>query len=312
MSRMRLGHWTMVFVMGLLLARMLKADPPVVDAETATLIEQLGREDLLTQAQALESLEARELNAGAVPLLRKVAEASNLKGQHAAIQLLVRLGKIPNAEVALAAREALTDLSKSLVPQVSAGALQALRVLEPVPPLAAPAFPRGRRLPPQMNRAFETILTTTIQGERQIHVRNQERKLEIKDRDGKEIEFKITETAGNKETTYTAKDVAELKQQHPEIALLYEKYTQPAKEAPGLGIAVPVLPPGFNLPGARINPAAAHKQIENSLARLTKIKDALAALDKESLDKAKTKSLLDELDAAMADLLAAQAQLGMR
>ena len=70
-------------------------------------------------------------------------------------------------------------------------------------------------------------MTTTINGERQIHVRTQDRKIEIKDQDGKEIEIKVTETAGGKETTYTAKDVDDLKQKHADIVPLYEKYTKP-------------------------------------------------------------------------------------
>ena len=325
MSSLRFTHWMLwlAFVtvsvgplcLGPLCLGPLWADDPEVDSQTKTLLEQLTSPDVPSQDSAIQSLEHKDLDATAIPLLMTAAESDNLKGQHAAFKLLVRLAKPDNA-LGQSARAALTELSKSKKPQVVAAAIQALRVLEPaVDPPAQPDLPLGLRAFPRRAmpaRAFETVMTTTFNGERQIHVRNQDRKLEIKDRDGKEIEIKVTETAGGKETTYTAKDVGDLKQKHADILPLYEKYTQPKKGLPaGNGGWLPVMPPGFNIPVAGGNTAEAHKQIENSLGRLAKVKEALEAMDKETFDKEKVKELLKELEAAKKELFAAQAQLGM-
>lgn len=319
MSKFRAGH----LVLGLVLVfgGPLRAEPALPDAETQTLIEQLVSEDVPTQDYAIETLGKQSLDAKAIPLLKTAAESNNLKGQHTAFKLLVRLAK-PDNEQGKAARAALTDLSKSTKPHIMAAAKQALLALDPATDPAAgnpvPGLPPGLQLNgARMGRgAFESISTSMINGERQIHVKNQDRKIDIKDKDGKEIEMKVTENAGGKETTYTAKDLDELKTKHADIAPLYEKYTQARKGVlvPGgmPGIQIQIQQNGLNVvPGAGVNASEAHKQIENSLGRLAKVKTALEALDKETFDKEQVKGLLGELEAAKKDLFAAQAQLGM-
>ena len=318
MSIERFGQWICLLTLVMGFGSGLLADPPLEGSEVKTLIEQLVSDDAPTQSNAMEALEQRELDASALPWLKSVAESDNLKGQHAAFKLLVRMAK-PNNELGRSARATLTELSKSKQPQVVAAATQALRVLEPAAnPPAQPELPLGLRQFPQRKRGipvrnFETVVATTFNGERQIHVRTQDRKIEIKDRDGQEIEMKVTETAGGQETTYTAKDLDELKQKHADIVPLYEKYTKPKPVPPLPGVQLPGLPPGVNVPdpapAAGGNAGEAHKQIENSLTRLTKVKTALEALDKETFDKEQVKGLLEELEAAKRELLAAQAQL---
>ena len=318
MSNFRSGQ--LVLVLALVCGSQLLADPAQPNAETKTLIEQLVSEDVPTQDYAIETLGKQDLDATAIPLLQTAAESDNLKGQHAAFKLLVRLAKPDNA-LGKAARAALTELSKSTKPQIVAAANQAIRALEPVanPPAGnqVPGLPPGLQLngPKMVGRNFETVTISMVNGERQIHVKNQDRKIDIKDKDGKEIEMKVTETAGGKETTYTAKDLDDLKTKHADIAPLYEKYTQGRKGQPVVGgvpgIQVQILQNGLNIAGAGGNAGEANKQIESSLGRLAKVKTALEALDKESFDKDKVKGLLDELEAAKKDLFAAQAQLGM-
>ena len=75
-------------------------------------------------------------------------------------------------------------------------------------------------------------------------------------------------------------------------------------------VPLPGQPLGLNIRLGGGNAAEAHKQIENSLTRLTKVKTALEALDKETFDKEQVQGLLQELDAARKELFAAQAQLG--
>lgn len=318
MSNFRTAHWVLALV--LVLGSQLRAEPEQPNAETKALIEQLVSEDVPTQDYAIETLGKQDLNATAIPLLKSAAESDNLKGQHAAFKLLVRLAK-PDNESGKAARATLTELSKSTKPQIVAAANQALRALEPaVAPAAGnqnPGLPLGLQVngARMAGRAFESVTVSTINGERQIHVKNQDRKIDIKDKDGKEIEMKVTENAGGQETTYTAKDLDDLKTKHADVAPLYEKYTQARKGLPGAGglpgIQVQIQQNGLNIPGAGGNVGEANKQIENSLGRLAKVKAALESLDKETFNKEQVKGLLEELEAAKKDLFAAQAQLGM-
>ncbi len=318
MSNFRTAHWVLALV--LLLGSQLRAEPEQPNAETKALIEQLVSDDVPTQDYAIESLEKRDLDATAIPLLKTAAESNHLKAQHAAFKLLVRLAK-PQNELGQAARAALTELSKSTKPQIVAAANQALRALEPaVAPVVGNqnlGLPLGLQLngPRMVRRAFESVTISNNNGERQIHVKNQDRTIDIKDKHSKEIEMKVTETAGGKETTYTAKDLDELKTKHADVAPLYEKYTQAPKGLPGAGglpgIQVQIQQNGLNIPLAGGNVGEANKQIENSLGRLAKVKTALEALEKETFDKEQVKGLLDELEAAKKELFAAQAQLGM-
>ena len=330
MSSLRFTHWMLwlAFVtvsvgplcLGPLCLGPLWADDPEVDPQTKTLLEQLTSPDVPSQDSAIQSLEHKDLDATAIPLLMTAAESDNLKGQHAAFKLLVRLAK-PEDELGKSARAALKELSKSKKPQVVAAATQAIRALLPAadPPVGnqIQGLPPGLRIngPVMAAGAFEKVSVSMIDGVRQINVQNQDRKIDIKDKDGKEIEMKVTETIGGKETTYTAKDLDDLKTKHAEVSPLYEKYTQVRKGQPlaggQMGIQIQILQNGFNVPGVGGNAREAHKQIENSLGRLAKVKEALEAMDKETFDKEKVKELLKELEAAKKELFAAQAQLGM-
>ena len=314
MSGLRFTHWMLWLALVTVTAGPARADLPEVDPQTQTLIEQLLSEDTPTQSSAIAALDNRDLDAGAIPLLQTAAESDNLKGQHAAFKLLVRLAK-PENESGKSARAALKELSKSKKPQVVAAATQAIRALLPAAdPPAQPGLNIGGGVGGGlMIQNVETVMTTTINGERQIRATNPKQKIEIKDRAGKEIEIKVTEVAGGKETSYTAKDVDDLKQKHADILPLYEKYTKPRAGLPaGIGGLQPGQAQALNI---RIagggNAREAHKQIENSLGRLAKVKESLEALDKETFDKEKVKELLKELDAAKKELFAAQAQLGM-
>jgi hypothetical protein len=314
MPRFRIGPWVLLLLFVLSCGGVLQAEPLAKADETAMLIEHLTSEDTPTQDSAIQSLENRELDDSAIPLLMTAAESDNLKGQHAAFKLLVKLAK-PQNELGKSARAALKELSKSKKPQVVAAATQAMRALLPAAdPAAQPGlnFGVGGR-GGVMIQNVETVMMSTINGERQIQVANQKQKIQIKDREGKEIEIKVTEIAGGKETTYTAKDVEELKQKHADVLPLYEKYTRPRPGLPaGMGGLVPGQPQALNIRiAAGGNPGEANKQIENSLGRLAKVKKALEAMDKETFDKEQVKGLLDELDAAKKELFAAQAQLGM-
>ncbi len=320
MWNLQAGHLILTLALVMALGSQLPADPLRENTDTKQLIEQLVSEDVPTQDYAIETLEKRDLEVTVIPLLKSAAESNNLKGQHAAFKLLVRLAK-PDNEPGQAARAALTELSQSTKPQIVAAANKALRALEPAAAPAAgnqnPGLPPGLLLngPRMAGRVFESVTISMVNGQRQIHVKNQDRKIDIQDKDGKEIEMKVTENAGGKETTYTAKDLDDLKAKHADVAPLYEKYTQVRKGLPGAGglpgIQMQIQQNGLLIPGVGGNAAEANKQIESSLGRLAKVKSALEALDKETFDKEQVQGLLEELEAAKKDLFAAQGQLGM-
>ena len=237
MSTLRLGCWVLWLGLVVVAARDLRAGPPQNAADTATLIEQLGSDDIPTQLRAIGQLVDRKLEADDIPRLQKAADMDNVLGSEAAIQLLSKTAA-GDTEIAPTAREALLELSTSAKPHVAAGATQALRVLDPA---ANPAIPVNPRNP---NGNFESVQSKTINGQRHIEVKTPERSIDIQDQEGKQIEITVTETAGGQETQYTAQDADDLKQKHPEIAELYEKYTKPRIGLPpGLGT-----PPGFGAP----------------------------------------------------------------
>ncbi len=319
------GRW--VLMLGLVAgsAGALRAEPPRDEFETATLIEQLGSGDIPTQFRAIDTLEDRELETGDIPLLKKAADMDNVLGSHAAIKLLAPSAQGETA-IAPAAREALKELSASTKPHLAAGAAQALRVVDAV---VDPAIPGN---PSHQKGVFESVQSRTINGQRKITAKTPDRSIDIQDQDGKQIEITVTETAGGKPTTYTANDVDDLKQKHPDIAALYEKYTKPGLGLPpGFGapprFGVPPQiggPPGFGPPpgfggprpgadAAQSGPAReAYDQIEMCLTRLAKVTTALKKMKKETFDQDQLNDLLDELDAAKKELFAAQTQLGVR
>lgn len=187
-------------------------------------------------------------------------------------------------------------------------------------------------------RNSESMRTTVVNGKRHIQITTNGQEIEIDDQNGKSIEIKITETDSKKETTYKAKDLADLKQQNAEIAELYERYTEfPPGGPSGFGfpghfggpvfpapprMAPPVaFPPGFGAPPAgfpgRNGPAPenavdAYEQIEKTLDKIVEVQKALSAMKKDSFDEKQAKELAEKLDQAKKDLFAIQAQLGVR
>ena len=72
----------------------------------------------------------------------------------------------------------------------------------------------------------ERIQTKIVDGIRTIEAQTGDEKIEIRDKNGKEIELKHTRPVDGKAKTdeYKAADLDDLKKKHPEAAKLYEKY----------------------------------------------------------------------------------------
>lgn len=90
-----------------------------------------------------------------------------------------------------------------------------------------PALPAGPAVPGAAIEARNLQLKVkSVNGQRTIEVDEDGQKIEITDNDGKDIVVKETRTVDGKlkTTEATAKDVEELKKNHPEAAKTYEKY----------------------------------------------------------------------------------------
>ena len=110
--------------------------------------------------------------------------------------------------------------------------------------------------------AVRIHVQTRNTGERSIHVEDNGRGVQITDKDGRDIVIRISKLGRPETSEYKARDLDELKQQHPaEIAELYEKYASARRgfrlitgargvpiEAVPLGPAVPEAPPGDAAP----------------------------------------------------------------
>ncbi|MEK6260690.1 MAG: hypothetical protein AABP62_18985 [Planctomycetota bacterium] len=81
--------------------------------------------------------------------------------------------------------------------------------------------------------ANQSVRIKVVNGDRTIEAQDGDEKVEIRDKNGKEIELKHTRPVDGKAKTdeYKAADLDDLKTKHPEAAKLYQKY------APGNGIA---------------------------------------------------------------------------
>ncbi len=97
-------------------------------------------------------------------------------------------------------------------------------------------------------------------GDRTIEVQSGDEKIEIRDKNGKEIELKHTRPVDGKAKTdeYKAADLDDLKKKHPEAAKLYEKYAQGNGIAGGAAaqIQIQAIPGGFRAinGGVRLTP----------------------------------------------------------
>jgi ribosomal protein S11 len=159
------------------------------------------------------------------------------------------------------------------------------------------------------------VQVTNVNGERTIKATENGRRVEITDRDGKDITVRVTGKVDGKDETreYKAAGPDELKQKHPDAAKLYEQY------ANGAGVQIQVF--GFNAlpvpavpqlpqPQDAARRKAAHESIERALKELDAARSRLGDLkardnaDKDALDK-----VVEQLRSAEKSLFEAQGQL---
>ena len=155
------------------------------------------------------------------------------------------------------------------------------------------------------------ITVTNVNGERTIQAKENGKRVEITDRDGKNITVRVEEEVnGQKQTNeYKAADLNELKQKHPDAAKLYQEYTQ---QAPGIQVqAVFNAFPAFPAPGAANGAQQANQSIERALGELAEVRKQLQELKaKDNADKEALDRLAERINAAEKSLFEAQARLG--
>ncbi len=273
----------------------------------------------------------QELDADEFPV-RKAAEAALLKTGTAAVDALQKGAESGDRELALRCLDLLSRLVDGANKQAQEPAKKALEHLAKSddPVIAQRAGSKLEEPPPvnQLRNPLNAVVgnvviqgglqrqvqVTNVNGQRTIKATENGKTVEIEDRDGKDITVRVTEEkAGKSETkTYEAKDVAELKEKHPDAAKLYEEYTQqPA------GIQVQFQFNGGAIQGLRgppVNPRRtqqnAQSSIETALDDLAEVRKQINALkEAQSVEGEELQKLLDRVSAAEKSLFEAQSAL---
>ncbi|MEZ6058004.1 MAG: hypothetical protein R3C01_14995 [Planctomycetaceae bacterium] len=160
-----------------------------------------------------------------------------------------------------------------------------------------------------------------VNGQRQVDINENGKKIHIEDQNGKNIQIEVTENVNGKEvvTKYAAEDLETLKKNHPEGAKVYEKYGQGNA---GVQIQLGNLPAGFPVRGPRgipivpggrpgVVPAQPiNEQLKGALEELSVTRKALADLKgKDPVDPAKIEEVEEQLKSLEKNLFKIQAAL---
>ncbi len=324
-------------ILGLLLSSFQVVGDDVADpapaAPTAEQITQwiaeLGEARFATRRNATDSLVA-----AGQPAVESVVSAALEGSAEVAVrcvQILRRLQDNTDPVVSDAAISGLRTLAESDNALVNERALAALDE-SPLDPNPVAQFGQPGAIQIQIQggvfAAGPGMTRTEVNnnGERTITVDDNGKEVEIIDHDGENIKIAITETVNGEEESseYTADDLDDLKQNHPDIAELYEKYTQPnaqfqvfaaqLQQIPNLqrrAFPVPVAP---NLPGFAPADNEQNQQmaadIASAIERLESVSTALEQLkDSEDADKEALEDLVQELNSVLDELAEAKDQL---
>lgn len=178
-------------------------------------------------------------------------------------------------------------------------------------------------LPPQAGnvRIQVQMQARNINGQKQIDINENGKKIHIEDQGGKEIKIEVIENINGKEvvTKYEAKDLEDLKKNHPEGAKLYEKY---ANENGGIQaiqvIGANIAPGGFGPIAPRkgqqarkiVNPEPLNEQLNAALEALSETRKELDSMKgEEKVDVEKVNELQEKLKSIEKHLFAIQKDL---
>lgn len=292
----------------------LGAADPDLEARADQAIALLEGKNFVDRQRAITELVG--LDIAAVEPLAEAAEQGDPDLVKNCVRILKRIQTVGSEEGKKAAEAALTELSKSKLPQVANAAASALKEDAEAGPGRIPGnrnmFPLnpaagGRRISVQINN-----------GQRTINVSEPDRQVEIRDDSGKNIRMTVRETVNGKEETkeYAAEDLEALKKKDEGAASIYEKYDK----ATAVQVQFQAFPPPglFNRPPRGLGGAAggrtaeaANERIEAALKTLADVREKLEGLkDKKDLDPKEIEEILDELKQTEKELFGAQGALG--
>jgi len=296
-----------LFLAGMSQVEICRAAPPA-EAETAEVkapttdeltewVRQLESNEFATRRQATEKLIAA--GAAAVEPVAAAANTDDLEVATRCIAILGELLKSADKSTSDSARKALERLAESERKSVARRARSTIAPAETgEPDQVVGGFNvilRGNvQLAPGAGQVFR-IQTRNINGNKEVEVDDNGKKIRIQESPGKGIQISVTETVDGKEkvSKYEAKDVDDLKAKHPEGHALYEKYGKDANAGMQMQVlggngmirlqAAPALPAPFAPPAPANNTEAARKAVEAARDRLEQAGKALRNLaDKEN------------------------------
>lgn len=315
MSIRRTGVAAVFALLGMVIgvAGLIAADPDL-EARADQAIALLAGPNFADRQRAITQL--LELDKAAVEPLTEAAEQGEPELVKNCVRILKRIQTSGSDEGRKAAEAALTELSKSKLPQVANAAASALKEEAELGPGRLPGNRNVFPLNPGVGGT--RISVQSINGQRTINVSEPDRQIEIRDDSGKNIRMTVKETVNGKEEVkeYAADDVEALKKKDEAAAALFEKYGK----ANAIQLQFQAFPPaglmnrfpraGGGVAGER-TANAVNERIEAALKTLSEVRGKLEGLkDKKTLDPAELESVLDELKQAEKELFGAQGALG--
>lgn len=232
---------------------------PVVFLEIDTLIEALDSTEFSAREQATQQLIQQGVRA--IEAVTRAVDSQNLEVATRGITVLKGLYQSKDSETKQAAQAALAKLSESENRSV---ARRAHAILNPPDPAEL-----SRRNMRRGNFQFQVrfgggvgqrlqVQTRNINGNVEINVQENDRKVLITHKGGQDIVMKVTDALPGqplKINEYKAKDFGDLKQKYPDASQIFEKYAGQHSAnvkivvggaivpQPGQAPAAPLLPP---------------------------------------------------------------------
>ncbi|MBM4090381.1 MAG: hypothetical protein FJ276_13310 [Planctomycetes bacterium] len=287
------------------------------EQDIPTLIQELDADRFSKRQVAGQKL--KQLGKTAIPAITEAALGASREAAARAFEILKEHFDGGDAETKDAAKQALQKLAASDKPAIARNADDVLNP-KPNPPAGiGQAVPMGGQIQIQFQGGIlagggQQIQMKTVNGVKEITVKENDRQIKINDDPDKGIRVEVTEKIEGKETTrkFEAKNADELKKNHPEAHQLYEKYQQGGGFQIQIGQGG-VLPFGINPPGVppaapQLDRRAITEQLDKVSRQLDDLREALKGLpteDAQSLRKA-----LEQLENAKKSLQEARGKLG--
>lgn len=279
-------------------------------------VKQLDADEFKVRQKATTRLKAA--GSAAIEAITKAATGESSEATIRAIDILKEHAAEGNEQLKKSAKDALEKIAKSDHPSASRRAQTALKPKEDPPVAEAPArVGGGIRIGGgaiqvqiqgiQVGQNGKRISVKNVNGNKEIDVDEDGKKIKITEGADGKIKVQITEKVGNMEKVekYEAKDADELKKNHPDAHKIYEKYS---RGGGGIIIREFRAVPGR---GARILPAVPRK-IDGNKKATEGIDAAIKGLEKaqEDLKQAgKDGAGANAIEKAVEQLEAAKKQL---